>query len=104
MKTQKIHFELLLGKLVRDPEGARVGRIFSAHAEPEGDGWVIREFDLGAAALVARFGLTLRRLAGLPISREPRRIPWDLLDLSDPERPRLRCSLAELDGRRPSTR
>jgi hypothetical protein len=100
MKTQKIHFELLLGRLVRDPDGARVGRIYSAHAEPEGDDWVVREYDLGAAALFARLGITLRRLAGLPISWEPRRVPWDLLDLSDPEQPRLRCSLAELVGKR----
>jgi hypothetical protein len=101
MSARKIHFELLLGKLVRDPEGARVGRIFSAHAEPEGDGWVVREFDLGAGALLARLGLTLRRLAGLPHGA-PRRIPWDLLDLSDPENPRLRCPLAELSCQRES--
>lgn len=101
MKTQKVHFELLLGRLVRDTEGARVGRIYSAHAEPEGDGWVVREYDLGAAALLARLGFSLRRLAGLPLG-EPRRIPWDLLDLSDPENPRLRCSLAELQAKRRS--
>jgi hypothetical protein len=93
MSTPKIHFELLLGKMVRDPEGVGVGRIFSAHAEIEGAECVLREFLLGPGALLARFGLPLGRW-------QPVRVPWDLLDIADPEHPRLRCSAAELAGRR----
>src|SRR4029077_1681710 len=58
MKSRKIHFERLLGKQDRDPGGVKAGRIFSAHAEPEGDGWVVREYDLGVGALWVRLGLT----------------------------------------------
>lgn len=95
MSTPKIHFELLLGKMVRDPQGVGVGRIFSAHAEIDGADCVLREFLLGPGALLARFGIPLQRW-------KPTRVPWDLLDIADPEHPRLRCSAAELAGRGPS--
>ena len=100
MKTQKIHFELLLGKLVRDPEGARVGHILAVRAEREGDDCVVRDFELGTAALLSRLGISAARVAGLPVRSEPLRVPWDQLDLSDPEHPRLRCLLSELGAKR----
>jgi len=100
MTTKKIHLELLLGRLVRDPDGVRVGRIFSVHAELEGNECIVREYNLGAAALLERLGISFLRIAGRPARREPLRVPWDLLDLSDPERPRLRCRLDELGSRR----
>lgn len=91
MAERKVRFELLLGKVVRDSEGVRAGRILSVTAEMEGESCVVREYHLGTAALLSRLGITT-------LQREPRRVPWDLMDLSDPERPRLRCSLAELKG------
>lgn len=96
MKTKKVRLELLLGKLVRDPEGARVGRILSVSAERQGKECLVREYHLGAAALMARLGISALRLAGWTAWRKPMAVPWDLLDLSDPDRPLLRCSLAEL--------
>ena len=98
MKTRKVHLELLLGKLVRDTEGAKVGRILSVRAERQGEECLVREYHLGAAALMARLGLSALRLAGWP-RKKPLAIPWDLLDLSDPGRPLLRCSLAELESK-----
>ncbi len=90
MSTRKIHLELLLGRLVRDPDGARVGRIFSVHAELEGGECIVREYALGAAALLDRLGISRKK---------PLCVPWDLLDVSDPERPRLRCRVDELGAR-----
>jgi len=92
VSTPKIHFELLLGKMVRDSEGVRVGRILSVTAEMKGESCVVREYHLGTAALLSRLGIAT-------FQREPRRVPWELMDLSDPERPRLRCSLAELESK-----
>lgn len=89
MAGGKVHLELLLGKLVRDPEGARVGRILSVTAEIEGEECVVREYHLGAAALLAQLGISL-------FGRKPLRVPWDLMDLGDPDRPRLRCLASEL--------
>ena len=90
MKT--VRFELLLGRVVRDPDGKKAGRILEVRVEPEGEDRVVTEYLLGAAALKARLGLS----AG----REPLRIPWDLLDLRDPGKPRLRCALAELERKK----
>ncbi|HEX9942548.1 MAG TPA: hypothetical protein VGG03_11055 [Thermoanaerobaculia bacterium] len=100
MKSQKVRLELLLGKLVRDPEGAKAGRILSVRAERQGDECLIREYHLGAAALMARLGISALRLMGWPIPKKPLAVPWDLLDLSDPDRPLLRCSLSELKSKR----
>jgi hypothetical protein len=100
MKSAKVHLELLLGKLVRDPDGVKVGRILSVRAEQEGDDCVVREYDLGAAALMARLGISTLGLIGWPFRKQPLAVPWDLLDLSDPERPQLRCPLSELNAKR----
>jgi hypothetical protein len=99
MKTQKIHLELLLGKLVHDPDEVKVGRILSVYADQEGDECIVREYHLGAAALLQRLGISVLHIVGWPIQKEPLRVPWDQLDLSDPAR--LRCPVAELKGPHP---
>jgi hypothetical protein len=99
MKQRKVHLELLLGKLVRDPDGVKVGRILSVRAEREGDECLVREYDLGAAALMSRLGISALRLVGWPFRKQPLAVPWDLLDLSDPDRPLLRCTASELKAK-----
>ena len=99
MKTGNVHLEQLLGKLVRDPDGAKVGRILSVHAEIEGSECVVREYDLGAAALLENLGIKILRVARGLFQTEPLRVPWDLLDLSDPDHPRLRCPVNRLKSR-----
>jgi hypothetical protein len=94
-----VHLELLLGRVVRDPEGKKAGRVFAVRAELEGEDCVVREYLLGAAALRARLGITAGRLFGWPVRREPLCIPWDLLDLRDPKKPRLKCPVDELKAR-----
>lgn len=94
-RSEKVHLELLVGCLVRDVNGEKVGRLRCAYAEPDGDDCVVNEWGIGSAALLSRLGLSARRLIGLPL-REPLRVPWNQLDLSDPSRPRLRCSREEL--------
>lgn len=97
MKT--IHFEHLLGRKVWDPEGKKVGRILAVSTRRDGKDCVVHEYRLGTAALMTRLGLTAGRLIGVPIRREPLCVPWDLLDLGDPKKPRLKCLLAELKGK-----
>lgn len=89
MSAKKVHVELLVSRVVRDPEGVKVGRIVSFIAEPEGDGLVLREYQLGPAALLTRFGISVRFLFGWPAHSEPLRVAWDQMDLRDPEHPRL---------------
>lgn len=92
-----IHVELLLGRRVRDSNGAIAGRIESILARREGKECVVEEFDLGAAALLSVLGISVVRLIGWPRSVEPLRVPWQQMDLSDPEHPRLRCPREEID-------
>ena len=98
MKT--VHFELLLGRKVVDSEGRKVGRILAVRAEPQGKDCVVREYLLGTAALLTRLGISARRLVGFPIHRKPLCVPWDQMDLGNPERPRLRCRVEELERKR----
>lgn len=90
-----VHVEMLFGKRVRDTNGKVAGHIESIRATWKGNACVVEEYHLGAAALMEKLGITAGKLIGVG-SREPVRVPWDQLDLSDPERPRLKCTLDEL--------
>ena len=97
MKT--VHFELLLGRKVRDSEGKKAGRILAVLAVNQGEDCVISEYHLGTAALLTRLGFSAGMIAGLPIHSEPLRVPWEKMDLRDPHKPRLTCPLGELKGK-----
>ena len=93
--------------MVRDPEGNRVGKIRELIAEIERPGsaeYVVREFHLSTGGLVEALGGTqLARVLADRFGRRSSRIVvgWQDLDLSDPERPRLRRPLAEIAPRAP---
>jgi hypothetical protein len=72
-----------------------VGRIHDVRAEIRGDECVLVEWRLGPAALLERFGLSVSRLVGLPLGGRPLVVPWDRLDLSDPDDLRLRPAADE---------
>lgn len=78
----RVRVQDLVGRAVRDAEGKVIGRIEEIRATWRGENCYVEAFELGAAALLARLGITKRR--------EPKRVPWQDLDLSDPEQPRLR--------------
>ncbi len=101
MAAREIHLELLLGKQVLDSTGKPIGRLEEVRAEQQGDEWVIQEYLIGSAALLERLsawtiGLRLLHLLGARKIYGSYRVRWDKLDLSDPEHPRLCCSLQEL--------
>ena len=79
--TQYIRMQELVGRRVRDATGKVVGRIEAIYAVCRDGTCSIEEFELGAGALLARFGI---------VPAERRRVSWRNLDLSDPRRPRLR--------------
>ena len=93
--SQKVHVELLIGRRVVDTNGKVAGRIHSIHAEHRRDGCYVDEYHLGTAAFLSRLGISAARLVGWQLAR-PIRVPWQQLDLSDPERPCLRCTVEEL--------
>lgn len=85
--------ELLLGRRVVDPDGASVGRIEEIVADFVDGECVVRGYLVGRHALLERLGggrlvHSLARLLGGGRGYEGRLVPWDAMDLGDPERPR----------------
>jgi hypothetical protein len=93
---RNVHVETLLGRRVRDVNGESVGHIEELRATWHGRQCLIDEYDLGPAALLERLGISAARLIGWPLTRKPLRVPWRQLDLSDPDHPKLRCTVDEL--------
>jgi len=104
MASREVHLELLLGKEVLDSTGQEIGRLEEVQAKQSGEDWVIYEYLVGPAARLERLsawalGLAILRLFGAHKVRrgyKGYRVPWDQLDLTNPEKLRLNCSLDEL--------
>ena len=97
----ELHVEDLLSRRVVDAAGETIGRLEEIVATDEADGCFVEEFHVGRAALLERLGITAigRSLLGplLPKrSAQLYRVPWRLMDLSDPRHPQVRCRKAEL--------
>jgi sporulation protein YlmC with PRC-barrel domain len=99
--ANEIHLELLLGKPVLDSTGKAIGSIEEVRASKQGEEWIVQEYLIGYAAVLERLsawtvGLGILHLLGAHKIHGGYTIPWDKLDLTDPNKPRLRCSLDEL--------
>ena len=104
MRSREIRLETLIGRTVQDAAGARVGVLEELRAHERDGELLVEEY------VVADFG-AFDRLVGWHPARvwlpdivrrwiaHERSIRWDELDLADPERPRLRTTVAELDAR-----
>jgi sporulation protein YlmC with PRC-barrel domain len=94
----------LIGRRVLDADGRSIGRIEELGAEIElhaaGADYVVTEFRVGAYPVLdaiagSHFGRHLLRV--LPFAGPRRyRIPWRMIDISDPRRPRIRARASEL--------
>ncbi len=93
-----VPFERMVGRKVLDPTGRKVGRIVAVRVDWEEKDCVVRDYLLGTAALMERLGISAKVFLGMKLNREPRSIAWDLMDISDPEKPRLLCPLAEIEA------
>lgn len=93
MSTWEVRLELLVGREVRDMDGHTAGRIEEVRADRVAEECHVREYLLGPAAIGARLlgsflGLGFVRALGAKPQR-PRAAPWHVMDLHDPEHPRL---------------
>src|SRR3954470_16888844 len=104
-KKNEVKLELLLSTQVVDSNGERVGRIEEVLADRDGDELLVTHYLVGRYGLFERFSIyhvgvgLLRYLGSRAQSEHPHRIPWEKMDLSDPEHPRLTCSIDELKSR-----
>lgn len=109
MSVVRLRGDLLVGRMVRDANGRKAGRIHEMTIEPASPGsadYVVREFLLSGGgwieALAGReFAAALARRAG---RRHGRTVRWEDLDLGDPMRPKLRRTLAEIEAERAVSR
>jgi len=96
--SSNARLDRLIGRRVLTGNNRAIGRLEECRAERRGDSWVITEWVIGSAGLLERLGLGARMILGLDAGRSFI-ARWDQLDISNPERPRLTCSVEEL--RRP---
>ena len=94
--TATLRLDRLLGRRVFTGNHRPFGRIEEFRAERRGDDWVVVAFVVGALGLIERLGIGTRLLLGLERSGGYV-VRWDQLDLTNPDRPRLTCPLAELE-------
>jgi hypothetical protein len=104
--SREVHLELLVGRTVRDSNDKPVGPLEEVRAEERGDEWVVKEYLVGASALIERLsagsvGRGILKLIGKNLF-PGYRVPWNKMDLSDPQRPRLTCAVDELEKFDPS--
>jgi len=103
--SREVPLHHLLGRVVRDPDGRKVGRVEELRAEIElhenGNDYVVTEFHVGSFGAIESIAgpyfarLLLRRLGRLaPYSNH--RIPWNRVDLTDPQNPRSLDTVEEL--------
>jgi hypothetical protein len=91
--AREVRLEQLLGRVVRSAAGRPVGRIEDVRARPEGEDYVVYLVVIGELGFMAKLlslvaQLRIFHTLGLARRFRTRAIPWNWLDVSDPERPR----------------
>jgi len=84
----------LIGHHVVDRNGESVGRIHELRADVNGAHWTVTHFVVGVGGLLERLGVALKLIVGGTM--RPYIVPVEHMDLSDPHRPRVRCTRSEL--------
>jgi hypothetical protein len=95
VSAQEVRLEDLLGRVVRSAAGWPIGVIQDVRAQPHGDEYLVHEILLGELGLKARLLGILQQLPtfralGLGRPYRTRAIPWQWLDLSNPQDVRFR--------------
>lgn len=96
MRARRVRADLLVGRVVRDAGGAKVGRIRELLIELAAPGareYVVREVEISTGGLLDRvlgpqLAAIVRGRLGRPTNRV--RVRWDEIDLTNPQAPRLR--------------
>jgi sporulation protein YlmC with PRC-barrel domain len=102
---KEIEVELLLGRKVLDVNGEKVGRIEEIRCERRDKDCLVEAFLVGSSGLFQRLNAwslirPVRYLFRGSKVYTQYVIPWDKLDLTDPERPTTRLPRTELSRAR----
>ena len=103
MNAKEAHVELLLGRMVLDAEGRKLGRLEEIRAVAHDGQLYVSQYLVGRYGVAARLtsaSLLPRvvHLLGIGHKRKGFVIPWTWMDLSDPEHPRTTKRMDELPG------
>jgi hypothetical protein len=91
---REIAVDRLVGRKVFSLNDRQVGRLEEIRVDKRGRDLLVTEYVIGSAGLFERLGIAVKLLFGRRPGGYLAR--WDQLDISNPERPRLRCRLEEL--------
>ena len=93
--SNAVRLDRLIGRKVFTGNNRVLGRLEECRAERRGESWVVTEWLIGSAGLMERLGLGVGMILGVRAGRSFV-ARWDQLDLSNPDRPHLKCSTEEL--------
>ena len=101
MSKHQIHVERMLGKRVFALNGRSVGRLQEIRASVDRNNCYVKEFIVGSYGMFERLSAMSIGRAIYALFHSDNRshgylVPWNELDLSDPDRPRLRCEVNAL--------
>jgi sporulation protein YlmC with PRC-barrel domain len=98
MAAKEIQLEMLLGRRVFGLNGKSIGHLEEIVADLRKGQCFVEEFHVGSYAVLERLASWSIGRAALKIFGADKgyRVPWDKMDLTDAERPRLLCPLGEL--------
>lgn len=101
MARTEIQLDRLLNRRVYAANGVCIGRLEEVCAVATDGEWTVTEYLVGAYALLERLsawhiGRAVLDVLGTRRKGGGYRVPWDRLDVSDPDRPRLLCKVSEL--------
>jgi hypothetical protein len=95
LEANELRLDRLLGRRVFGRNNHSIGRIEEFRADKRGTGCIVTEYVIGSAGLLERLGVGVSLILGRA-RRGGYVARWDQVDVSDPDRPRLTCSVAEL--------
>src|SRR5689334_21259308 len=96
----EVHLELLVGRKVLTLNNDSLGRLEEVHGDIRDGRCYVEEYLVGSYAVLERLsalaiGRAILGIAGKSL-KTGYRIPWDKLDLSNPEKPKLKCKVTQL--------
>jgi hypothetical protein len=106
--SREVALHHLLGRTVRDRDGRKVGRIEELRAEidlhEQGNDYVVTEFHVGSFGAIeslagAHFARQLLRRLGRLVPYDHHCIPWQRLDLTDPNHPKALDTVEQLKAK-----